>query len=176
MLACRKCPSAGHGINPRHRDQKDGQRQRRADPKPPLHLDQFRVRPLLGRRLHRLQRHPALRARSRPILDDLRVHRARVFARRRKLGRASRRGASISIVPRLPGWKRTAASRFDRRDQLLVRRSPWIDLNPARRCSKLTARLPTPATRLSPSTRATHPAQCIPRISSTTSFMGVNEL
>ncbi len=68
--------------------------QHQADPEPPRHIDELRARPRVGCRHHRLQRHAADRARARPRLPHLRVHRAGVDG---ALGR--RLLASSSPVP-----------------------------------------------------------------------------
>ena len=89
---------ADHVVEPEemaaHLEHDDRHRQRQADPEPARHVDEFGVRPGLGGRHHRLERHAADRARARPDLPDLRVHRAgvdRAFrnrpARRPALGR-----------------------------------------------------------------------------------------
>ena len=77
-------------------DDRDGERE--ADPEPPRHVDELGVRPGLGGRRRRLERHAADRAGARPGLTDLRVHRAGVDRRRpARFGRLRRRGATYSL-------------------------------------------------------------------------------
>ena len=64
------------------------QRQRRGDPQPPLEIDIFRVRPAVGRRRHRFQRHAAFGAVAGMVLDDFGMHRAGILgAFRHRFGR-----------------------------------------------------------------------------------------
>ena len=63
---------------PTHLECYDRKRQNEADPKPTAHIDELGIRTCFSRCKHRLQCHPADRARARPDLTNLRMHRARI--------------------------------------------------------------------------------------------------
>ena len=60
-----------------HQQDRNGQRER--PPEPPRHVVELFVRLLLERDVHRLERHPADRARARALLPHLGMHRTGVF-------------------------------------------------------------------------------------------------
>jgi hypothetical protein len=66
------------GEVPAHLQRDDRKRQDEADPEPARHVDQFVVRFRFGADQNRFQRHAADRARTRPHLPDLGMHRAGV--------------------------------------------------------------------------------------------------
>ena len=71
-----------------HRENEYGERQRQSDPEPPAHVEEFRIRTGIHRRLHRFQGHATNRAGARSDLSNLRVHGAGVNETR---GRGTRR-------------------------------------------------------------------------------------
>src|SRR5215469_3520582 len=81
---------------PKHGQRKNRQRKRRADPQPFPHQLVFRIRLLVGYKIHRLERHPALRTCSGTNLEDLGVHRAGVTGLRgRRVCRTIRGGVAF---------------------------------------------------------------------------------
>ena len=133
QLAQRQAQHRSHG----HQQQRN--RTHGADPEADGEVDQLRVRTFIaGRDAHRLQRHAADRARTRPSLHDLRMHRtgilrpgghwfrrrpvAEIICRRRfEFGLAARRAEIVSFRPHGAGSASRsrghlhAANRIDRR-------------------------------------------------------------
>ena len=80
MLPCRNCITASDGSRPAIAIKKIGTVRTCATQNRRCMANEFGVWSFLGRGLHRLQGHAALGACSGAVLNDLRVHRAGVFA------------------------------------------------------------------------------------------------
>ena len=106
-----------------HLEKEHRHRQHQPDPEPVGHVDQLSVRAGLCCDRHRFQRHPADRARARPGLADLRVHRTGVLrdllgagvagahrAGSASAGRGGTGGGTLRVNARVP--KRVSAERI----------------------------------------------------------------
>ena len=125
--AQRQHPGAGNHLG--HRDAEHREPDHRGDPEAPRHISQLRVGRLIRSHRARLQRHAALRTRSRLRAHDLRVHRAGVLDRRRRQRGDLRleRHAAARAGNRL-GLAHLRAHRTDVRRNRRLRRSccaPW---------------------------------------------------
>ena len=90
-----------------HRQHGDDDRERQSPPEAPLEVGELGILFVLDARQLGLERHPALRARSRVVLPDFRMHRARVDGGRWG-GRGCRGRLGGQVLERVGGEFRPA--------------------------------------------------------------------